>query len=36
MNPDQDGTLRWEMLAIEYQGDYYAPIGLRPPAYTGD
>ncbi|MEK6699755.1 MAG: adenylate/guanylate cyclase domain-containing protein [Nitrospirota bacterium] len=29
MNPDQDGTLRWEMLAIEYQGDYYAPIGLQ-------
>ncbi len=29
MNPDMDGTLRWEMLAIEYQGDYYAPIGLQ-------
>jgi adenylate cyclase len=29
MSPDIDGTLRWEMLAIEYQGDYYAPIGLQ-------
>jgi len=29
VNPDSDGTLRWEMLAIEYQGDYYAPIGLQ-------
>jgi adenylate cyclase len=29
MNPDIDGTLRWEMLAIGYQGDYYAPIGLQ-------
>jgi adenylate cyclase len=29
MNPDVDGTLRWEMLAVEYQGDYYAPIGLQ-------
>jgi adenylate cyclase len=29
MNPDMDGTLRWEMLAVEYQGDYYAPIGLQ-------
>ena len=29
MNPDIDGTLRWEMLAIEYQDDYYAPIGLQ-------
>lgn len=29
MSPDVDGTLRWEMLAIEYQGDYYAPIGLQ-------
>jgi adenylate cyclase len=29
MNPDQDGTLRWEMLAVEFQGDYFAPIGLQ-------
>ena len=29
MIPDGDGTLRWEMLAIEYHGDYYAPIGLQ-------
>ncbi|MEK6743485.1 MAG: adenylate/guanylate cyclase domain-containing protein [Nitrospirota bacterium] len=29
MSPDIDGTLRWEMLAVEYQGDYYAPIGLQ-------
>ena len=29
MNPDVDGTLRWEMLAVEYRGDYYAPIGLQ-------
>jgi adenylate cyclase len=29
MNPDIDGTLRWEMLAIKYLDDYYAPIGLQ-------
>jgi adenylate cyclase len=29
MIPDRDGTLRWEMLAIDYQGDFYAPIGLQ-------
>ncbi len=29
MIPDGDGTLRWEMLAIKYQDDYYAPIGLQ-------
>ena len=29
MIPDSDGTLRWEMLAIKYQDDYYAPIGLQ-------
>ena len=29
MIPDNDGTLRWEMLAVEYQGDYYPPIGLQ-------
>jgi adenylate cyclase len=29
MNPDVDGTLRWEMLAVAYQDDYYAPIGLQ-------
>jgi adenylate cyclase len=29
MVPDVDGTLRWEMLAIEYQGEFYAPIGLQ-------
>jgi len=29
MVPDRDGTLRWESLAIEYQGDYYPPIGLQ-------
>jgi adenylate cyclase len=29
MIPDVDGTLRWEALAISYQGDFYAPIGLK-------
>ena len=29
MNPDADGTLRWEMLAVGYHDDYYAPIGLQ-------
>jgi len=29
MNPDIDGTLRWEMLAVDFQDDYYAPIGLQ-------
>ncbi len=29
MIPDADGTLRWEALAIGYQGDFYAPIGLQ-------
>ncbi len=29
MIPDGDGTLRWEALSIEYQGDFYAPIGLQ-------
>jgi len=29
MNPDVDGTLRWEMLVVDFQGDYYAPIGLQ-------
>lgn len=29
MNPDPDGTLRWEMLAIKYHDDYYAPIALQ-------
>ena len=29
MIPDADGTLRWEALAIDYQGDFYAPIGLQ-------
>jgi adenylate cyclase len=29
MISDDDGTLRWEILAIEYQGDYYPPIGLQ-------
>jgi adenylate cyclase len=29
MIPDGDGTLRWEMLAIAYHGDYFAPIGLQ-------
>ncbi|MDH4161367.1 MAG: adenylate/guanylate cyclase domain-containing protein [Nitrospirota bacterium] len=29
MNPDSDGTLRWEMLAVKYKDDYYAPIGLQ-------
>ena len=29
MNPDTDGTLRWEMLALKYGDDYYAPIGLQ-------
>jgi adenylate cyclase len=29
MVPDGDGTLRWELLAIKYKGDYYTPIGLQ-------
>ena len=29
MLPDPDGTLRWEMLAIQYHDDFYAPIGLQ-------
>jgi adenylate cyclase len=29
MIPDNDGTLRWELLAIKYQDDYYAPLGLQ-------
>ena len=29
MVPDIDGTLRWEMLAIKYRDEYYAPIGLQ-------
>ncbi len=29
MIPDNDGTLRWEVLAIKYHDDYYAPIGLQ-------
>lgn len=29
MIPDADGTLRWEALAIDYNGDFYAPIGLQ-------
>ena len=29
MIPDADGTLRWEALAIDYQGDFYPPIGLQ-------
>jgi adenylate cyclase len=29
MISDDDGTLRWEILAIEYQGDFYPPIGLQ-------
>jgi adenylate cyclase len=29
MLPDRDGTLRWEMLAIQYHNDFYAPIGLQ-------
>lgn len=29
MDPDKDGTIRWEMLAIRYHEDYYAPIGLQ-------
>ncbi len=29
MIPDSDGTLRWEALAIGFQGDFYAPIGLQ-------
>jgi adenylate cyclase len=29
MVPDVDGTLRWEALAIGYQGDFYPPIGLQ-------
>jgi adenylate cyclase len=36
MNPDSDGTLRWEMLAIKYQDDYYGPIALQAArAYRG-
>jgi adenylate cyclase len=29
MVPDEDGTLRWEPLAVDFQGEYYAPIGLQ-------
>jgi adenylate cyclase len=29
MIPDGDGTLRWEAMAIDYHGDFYAPIGLQ-------
>ena len=29
MIPDSDGTLRWEALAIGYQDEFYAPIGLQ-------
>ncbi len=29
MLPDDDGTLRWEVLAIKYRDDFYAPIGLQ-------
>jgi adenylate cyclase len=29
MLPDRDGTLRWEMLAIRYHNEFYAPIGLQ-------
>ncbi len=29
MIPDNDGTLRWEVLAIRYLDDFYAPIGLQ-------
>jgi adenylate cyclase len=29
MVPDVDGTLRWELLAIGYDGDYYPPLGLQ-------
>jgi adenylate cyclase len=29
MVSDRDGTLRWEILAIDYHNDYYAPIGLE-------
>jgi adenylate cyclase len=29
MLPDNDGTLRWEILSIKYHDDYYAPLGLQ-------
>lgn len=29
MLPDTDGTLRWEMLAIRYHDEFYAPISLH-------
>ena len=29
MLSDRDGTLRWEMLAIQYHDDFYAPISLQ-------
>ena len=29
MNPDNDGTLRWETLAIEYLGDFYPSFSLK-------
>lgn len=29
MIPDSDGSLRWEMLAIDFQGDYYPAVGLE-------
>ncbi len=36
MVPDSDGTLRWEVLAVKYGEDYFAPIGLQAAwAYRG-
>lgn len=29
MISDEDGTLRWELLAIGYHNDFYPPIGLQ-------
>jgi adenylate cyclase len=29
MIPDKDGVLRWEILAIEYEGELYPSIGLQ-------
>lgn len=29
MIQDADGALRWEVMVVDYQGDFYAPIGLQ-------
>ncbi len=29
MIPDKDGVLRWEMLAVEYNGEFFPAVGLQ-------